>query len=137
MDDREAKQGERQRLMGKRKLNRDEREERRNAEPDLQQSDGGKDHSAARKRRAGRDTQRGDRLNKREGDDRIGDHAVIELRRRRIAEDRFERAWPERLSRNKARSHQRPSVVDKTGSQASDEGAKAELAKDERREDPG
>ena len=47
MDDRKAKQDERQRLMGERKLDRGEGEERRNAEPDLQQSDGGKDNSAA------------------------------------------------------------------------------------------
>ena len=91
MDDRKAEEGERQRLMGQRKLDRNDGEQRRDAERDLEQSNGREDDGAARERRARRGAQRSDRLNNREGDDSIGDHPVIELRRRRIAEDRLQR----------------------------------------------
>ena len=100
MDDRKAEEGKRQRLMGKRELDRNDGEQRRNAERDLEQSDGRKNHGAARERRAWRGPQRNDRLNNCEGDDGIGDHPVVELRRRRIAEDRLQRVWAERLARN-------------------------------------
>jgi hypothetical protein len=41
MDDRKAKRGERKRLMGQRELDRNNGEQRRNAERDLEDSDGG------------------------------------------------------------------------------------------------
>ena len=48
VDHRKAEEGERQRLMGERELDRNERKQRRNAEPDLEQSHGCKDYRAAR-----------------------------------------------------------------------------------------
>ncbi len=57
---------------------------------------------------------------------------MIELRRRRIAEDRLQRVRAERLAGNEARPHQGPGVVDEAGAQARDQGPKAELAEDER-----
>jgi hypothetical protein len=47
VDDREAEEDERQRLMAKRKLERNQREQRRDAEADLQKRDGGENNGAA------------------------------------------------------------------------------------------
>ena len=104
-----------ERIASGQKLDRNEREECHNAERDLKQSDTGKDQSAARERRARRGAHRRDRLKDCKDDDCIGDHPVVELRRRRIAEDRLQRSWTERLTGNQARSHQRPGVVDEAG----------------------
>ena len=73
VDDGEAEQGERQRLMRERQLDRDEGEERRDAEPDLKHRHRGQDDGAAGERRSGRGAERGDGLQNRKGDDRIGD----------------------------------------------------------------
>ena len=115
MDDCKAEDDERQRLMGQRKLDWNDGEQRRNAERDLEQSHGCQDDRAARERQAGRSAHRNDCLNNREGDDSIRDHPMIELRRRRIAEYRLQHTWAKRLAWNKARSHERPGVVDEAG----------------------
>ena len=125
--DREAEEGEGKRLMGERKLDRDEREQGRNAKPDLEQRDGREDNNAAYERRTRGDAERGDRLNKGEGDNRISDRPVVELRRRPIAEYRLQRVRAKRLAWNKARSHQGPGVVDEAGAEARHQRAKAEL----------
>ena len=69
VDDREAEERERQRLMGKREFDRDEREERRDAQRTWSTATAARTSGAARERRAGRGAKRGDGLNKREGDD--------------------------------------------------------------------
>src|SRR6185312_1574019 len=136
MDDGKPEQGERQRLVGQCKPDRNDREQGRDTQRDLDEGDGGQDNGAAGERRARRGTQSGDRLNKGEDNDAIADHPMIELRCRRIAEDGRERARAERFARHEARSHQGPGVVDEHGAQARDQRAKSELAEDQRREDP-
>ena len=115
MDDRKAEEDERQRLVGQSKLDRNDGEQRCNAERDLEESNCREDDGAARERQAGRGVQCSDSLNYREDDNGIRAHPVIELRRRRIAEYPLQRIWAKRLARNKARSHERPGVVDESG----------------------
>ena len=52
MDDRKAEEDERQRLMGQRELDRNDGEQRCNAERDLEESNAREDDGAARERRA-------------------------------------------------------------------------------------
>src|SRR5580704_2789221 len=115
MDDRKAEEDERQRLMEQRELDRNDGEQRCNAERDLEESNAREDDGAARERQAGRGAQRSDRLNSREDDDSICHHPVIELRCRPIAEYRLQRIRTERLTWDKARSHLGPGVVDEAG----------------------
>ena len=62
---------------------------------------------------------------------------MVELRRRRVVEDRLQPARLERFAGNEARSHERPGVVDEAGAQAGDQGAEAELAEHRRGEQAG
>src|SRR6185437_2593891 len=137
MDDGKPEQGERQRLVGQCKPDRNDREQGRDTQRDLDEGDGGQDNGAAGERRARRGTQSGDRLNKGEDDDGIAGHPMVELRRRWIAENRRARIGAEGFAGHEARPHQWPGVVDETGAQARDERPEAELAEDERGEDPG
>jgi hypothetical protein len=57
MHNRKPEQGERQRLVGQRKLDRNKREQRRDPEPDLDEGDAGEDNSAACERRPRRGPQ--------------------------------------------------------------------------------
>ena len=97
---------------------------------DLQGGDGGDQEGAARKRR--RLATSRCRLDEREGEDGVGDDAVVELRRRRIVYDRGQRS--ECLAGKDVRAHEGPGVVDQPGAQAGDQGAEAKLDIDEGRE---
>ena len=137
VDDGEAEEPEGQRLMGKRQPDRDNREERRHAQSNLKHRDRSDDERAVRKRRRGRGANRGESLNEGERDDRIGERAMVELRRCRVVEHRWQPARLERFARNEARPHERPGVVDEAGAEARDQGAEADLAEHRRSEQAG
>ena len=98
--DRKAEQGERERLMAKREPIGATASSVTTPSATWSSATRGKDRGAARERRSRRGAQRAIACTKREGDNAIGDHPMIELRGRHIVEDRARPARTERLSRN-------------------------------------